>query len=448
MPDRRERQVELLEVAVEVGAAAAAPSRRAPGWCRPVAARPAVVVAERRELDRRDRAVLLDDAQLADRVSPSRSTCQCSFGVGWRGCARGTAGRRTARGSRRRRGAAASAGRGRGRERVADADVGGQEDVGMAERAQRDVVGGPGADARDRQQSARRTSSRSGPRSRAMSPEASAAAQARPAPGRARAASAAPRGRAPARRRRVGEEVGQRRRRGSGSGSPYSRDEPGRGGARAGDADLLAEHGPHRELVAVDVTGHPQPRRRPRTSGPITGSPANASPTATGSQSASSSRRTRSTAPRCRAGRRAGTSPARTRSCRASVWSASSSSTVPVPCGSGRVRAYAVPVAVSTPGTARVARKSSSARPANGVRTASRSWTVPPVEPCPRRPRSCGRRRGVDLADGVVELPHAARSRPRTRRRRRPGRSSRSAPARSGRAWPGPARAARRRAPG
>src|SRR5205085_11980861 len=35
---------------------------------------------------------------------------------------------------------------------VADPDVGGEEDVGMTEGAQRDVIGRPGADAGDRQQ--------------------------------------------------------------------------------------------------------------------------------------------------------------------------------------------------------------------------------------------------------------------------------------------------------
>ena len=44
--------------------------------------------------------------------------------------------------------------------------------------------------------------------------------------------------------------------------------------------------------------------------------------------------------------------------------------------------------AASTPGTTWKARKSSSARPANGVRTASRIVTVPWVGVPRRRPRS------------------------------------------------------------
>ncbi len=84
----------------------------------------------------------------------------------------------------------------------------------------------------------------------------------RPAPGRARAASAGPRGRASARRRRVGKRwvspsrgSGERARR-------TARTSRAGDGAGGGDADLLAEHGADRELVAVDVAGHPQPGRR------------------------------------------------------------------------------------------------------------------------------------------------------------------------------------------
>jgi hypothetical protein len=38
------------------------------------------------------------------------------------------------------------------------------------------------------------------------------------------------------------------------------RDQPARERARRGERDLLAEHGPHRELAAVDGARHPQPR--------------------------------------------------------------------------------------------------------------------------------------------------------------------------------------------
>ena len=37
-------------------------------------------------------------------------------------------------------------------------------------------------------------------------------------------------------------------------------DEPARERARRGERHLLAEHGPHRELAAVDRPRHPQPR--------------------------------------------------------------------------------------------------------------------------------------------------------------------------------------------
>ena len=43
------------------------------------------------------------------------------------------------------------------------------------------------------------------------------------------------------------------------TGRPCCGDEPAGDGAGAGDADLLAEHRADRDLVAVDVPGHPQP---------------------------------------------------------------------------------------------------------------------------------------------------------------------------------------------
>ena len=64
-----------------------------------------------------------------------------------------------------------------------------------------------------------------------------------------------------------------------------------------------------------------------------------------------------------------------------------SSRTVPVPWGRARVREYHPSPDASTPGIARVARKSSSGPPAYGVRTASRIVTVPVVDRRPRRPR-------------------------------------------------------------
>ena len=266
----------------------------------------------------------------------------------------------------------------------------------------------------------RRTSSRSGPRSSAT------------VAGGQRRAQADQRAAAGARHRQVlgVERRRASRRRGTGGSSPSTsvRDAAGRAratsragdGAGAGDADLLAEHRADRDLVAVDVARARAGPGGARTSGPITGSPAKCvvdrDRVAVGvEQPAGALDR----GARCRAGRRARTCAGTNAVCPALGASASSSRTVPGPCGRSRVRAYQPSPGDLDARHRRTARKSSSAAPANGVRTASRivdraRWPRRP----PRRPRSSVGRGGVDLADGVVELPDAGEARPRTRRRR------------------------------
>ena len=164
----------------------------------------------------------------------------------------------------------------------------------------------------------------------------------------------------------------------------------------AGDRHLLAEHGADGELVAVDVAGHPQPgcgaHQRRRAPG---------------------RRRTRRRSRPGRSRRRRGGGPARPRPRgRAGRSSRNVAGTNAVDPRSGGRRARARPcrgrAAVGgcartscrvrqsrRPATAWCARKSSRARPANGVRTASRSWRCPP--PLLRRPRG-----GRAAASGVA----------------------------------------------
>ena len=391
VPTGRERQVELLEVAVEVRASAGAPPRPAPGRRRPAAPRTRPSASRNGENSIAVIAPFCSTIRsVADRGVHHGPHVSAPSGAGVRasGSARGTAGRRSARGSSPRRAAPPSAGsRPRPDERVADADVGRQEDVGVAERAQRDVVGRPRPDAGQRRAApgVRRRGRGRGP-GRA-SPEASAAHS---------AISARPRARG------IGRSSGSSAARVAASGKRWVSPSTGcatgrpcaatsRAGdrARAGDADLLAEHRADRDLVPVDVTGHPQPRPLP---GPAGRSPGR--------------RRTRRRPRPGRSRRRAAGAPARSRR---AMSRRSSSANVAVtnavcrgsrlvgdlqPHGAGAVRQRrgsgrtSPSPAASTPGTARVARKPSSARPANGVRTASRivDRARSPGRP-PRRPR-------------------------------------------------------------
>ena len=234
-----------------------------------------------------------------------------------------------------------------------------------------------------RSSSARRTSSRSAPRSSAIVAGGERGARGRPAPGRGRAASAASPGRAAASVGGVGEQVGERRRCRLGSGRPCSATSRAGDGAGAGDADLLAEHGADRELVAVDVAGHPQPRRR---AGPAGRSPGRRRtrrrppPGRSRRRAAGGPARRRR---RCRAGRRARSVAGTKRSRPRSVRRRARAGRCRARAGRSRVRAYQPGRRrPRRPGPAWSARKASSARPgerrADGEPHASpRRWLAP-----------------------------------------------------------------------
>ena len=80
------------------------------------------------------------------------------------------------------------------------------------------------------------------------------------------------------------------------SGSRASRDQPAGQRGGAGQRHLLAEHRPHRQLVAVDVAGHPPSRAPLRRAGRAPGPRPAPRATACGSESRSSSDRQRWTA--------------------------------------------------------------------------------------------------------------------------------------------------------
>ena len=286
----------------------------------------------------------------------------------------------------------------------------GQEDVGVAERPQRDVVGGPGADAGDREQACADVV--------AVGAAVEARRRRRPGPGtgdqaraRGRAASGSDSGSSAASVRRAREQVGAAAAGPAGRRPARAvlRRQPGGGGAGGGHGDLLAEHGADGELVAVDVAGHPQPGRRPdqRAEHGVAGERvADGDGVAVGVEQAAYALD--------RGGEvaqvvRAGTSRARTPSCPASGWSAQleldGAGAVGQPQGAGVRRRRR---ASRRPATARVARNPSSAAPANGVRTARRSWTCRRWSRGRARPRSWVGVDGVDLADRVVELADAA----------------------------------------
>ena len=276
----------------------------------------------------------------------------------------------------------------------------------MAERAQRDVVGRPRADARE-SPAAPGVRRRGRGRGRARCRRRPAPRTARPAPGRGRAASAGPRGRAPASvaasgNRWVSPSTG------CATGRPCCGDQPRRDGARAGDADLLAEHRADGDLVAVDVAGHAQPGPAP--------APADRSP---------GRRRTRRRPRPGRSRRRAAGGPARSRRavsrrsssanvavtnavCRGSATSGISSRTVP---GAVRQREGPGVPALARRLDARHRAQRRGSRAARCRRTAcvrrAASSTAPVVAPAAAAAAQVGRRGRVDLADRVVELPHA-----------------------------------------
>ena len=99
----------------------------------------------------------------------------------------------------------------------------------------------------------------------------------------------------------------------------------------AASAHLLAEHGLHGDLGAVELPGDPQARASRAPAARARGSSASASSTATGSQSASSSRRVRSIAgPRSRASARVNVHG----DLAGAAGRPSSTRTTPGPCGS------------------------------------------------------------------------------------------------------------------
>lgn len=124
------------------------------------------------------------------------------------------------------------------------------------------------------------------------------------------------------------------------------------------------------------------------TTGASAGSAASAASTAVGSASRSSSRRQRATA-----GARSRMSVRR--SVAATYPSAGVSATWPEPCGNRKPLWYVPSRTSSTPGSARTARKSRSARACNGGRYASRSVIVPAPVASSGRPRAVRRPEGA-----------------------------------------------------
>ena len=341
-------------------------------------------------------------------MSPRGSTCQFSWCRSGRvlasRVARGASGRRSARAATARpvlgrqagRGPAGSARRGR-RCRWAGRRRGRR---GPASRRSRPSTARcPGSAS-----SARRVSSRSAPRSSTTSPSASARQSPTSARPRARGI-----GSPPGRPRRAspasGTDAVSRRR--AGATGAVARRQPAGDGARARHRHLLAEHGPHGDLVAVDVAGHPQARALAHQRGQqrvraelvvdrdrvAVGVEQPAAALDGGGDVAQvlegEGRQHERRLPRLVG------SPSRAGPCRCRGAARACVRTSPSP-------------AFSTPGTARRARNASSSRPAYGVRTGSRSSPVP-VEGCapPATPRSSVGESGVDLADRVVELPDA-----------------------------------------
>ena len=254
--------------------------------------------------------------------------------------------------------------------------------------------------------SARRTSSRSAPRSR----RDLAVGQRRGQPDQRPAAGARHRQRLgvdAGEGRRVGEQVGQARAPSVSTRRAVRGDEPAGDGAGAGDADLLADaRCGRRSRRRRPGPGTRRPGRRPHQRAEHAGRRRAASSTATGSQSASSSRRTRSTA--AAVSRRSS--------------SANSAATNAVPPRSGdvgraragrcrgragrsRVRAYQPGPATSTPGTSV---EGEEVEQRAGRRTA-----------CARRSRIVdrARRRRGGRAGAAAQLGRARRRRPRGRSR-------------------------------
>ena len=155
-------------------------------------------------------------------------------------------------------------------QRVARAEVGVEEDVGVSEGAQRDVVGGPRTDARQLEQaSADGVAVVSTIEDDDAIGQGAAEAGQGTAPGaRHRQVLRVDRGEHVHRREEVGQSGDGR----ADLGAVLDR-EPRGDGARTGHADLLAQHRAYGDLVAVDMSGHAQARGLPdqRSEDPVLG---------------------------------------------------------------------------------------------------------------------------------------------------------------------------------
>ena len=283
----------------------------------------------------------------------------------------------------------------------------------MAERPHRDVVGGPRPDPGQREQRAAYVVAVGA----AVEHDRRRSASARRQPDERPAAGA---------RHRQGLRVdgGQRARRpgnrcvrpGHGRvdrAAVRGDDAPGHG-ARAGDADLLADHGAHGGLVAVDLARARAARawRRTRSAERRVGAEVRRRRPRGRSRRRAAGVRARWPR-RCRAGRRARTRRPRSRCPPTPGRSSSSSRTVPGPCGRSRVRAYqpgagdldarheVVGEEVQEPpaGEGRADGQPHGQRPPTRGRRSRRGGAPAPAQ--------LARRGVVDLADGLVELPHA-----------------------------------------
>ena len=155
-------------------------------------------------------------------------------------------------------------------QRLQHDEIVGEERVRPAQRAHRDVVRGPCADARQRRQRGeRRSTSLSG--SSRIAPDATAAASAdqrsRPRAASRRARRARP-ARTAAMRAAVGKQPRSARRRRPRRAVRRTPRDAAEQRARGAHRDLLADDRAHRELEAVERAGHAQARDARRRAGP------------------------------------------------------------------------------------------------------------------------------------------------------------------------------------
>ena len=447
--------VERVDVAGGVRATACATAPRSAVRTTPRPLRspgePAELVLERGEPGRHDGAVVGDDR----RAGPTgvATSVACRGAAVARSCGLLASAGRTGSGrlarvvpqvQRRRRPARAASGRGRRRgaasRRRSTRSVAGQAS-GSAERAHRDVLGGPGPDAGQREQP--------GARLGAVGARVEHAAGRRPPrrPGRAAHATrapvsprAGPSRSAAASASAVGNAVVSAPS-GSSSGVAVRRDQPAGQRAGARHRDLLAEDRTHRELEPVDRAGHPQARAAPRRAAPAPGRSASTA-SIDGRVRVQVEQPAQPRRPPCPGRTGPAGAAARSRGPAPGV-----TSTTAAPCRVADDAAQrSAPSASSTPATARGRGSRSSSAAPYGSRCTSRSTSAagPPVGRRPRRrsgrAAQLGRRAAELLAHHVVELPDAGepgRERDLGHRQRR---LVDRAAARSARAGSGPAR--------